>query len=393
MINKPTRVTHHSATLIDNILTNEFSVNNHHHQGIIYSDISDHFSIFHINESLQNKETQDACKWKRAINATRIAKFSEEIHSVDWNKIIELQDAQICYTEFHNIFACIYERHFPLIKVKSRYKNRKPWLTAELKTSINKKNKLHVKQKKFPTDINITLYKRFRNRVNKQVHDAERNHYHNLLIEHKSNLKQSWIILKRIINKNKTKIVTKEFKYHDLLLSDQQTISDKFNDFFINIGPNLANKIPVSKKSPVSYLHKKVLESFYLSPSTEEEILKIILNLKNSASGWDGFQAIVIKEIKSAIVHPIMHLCNLSFATGVFPKELKLAYVVPLFKSGDDMLFTNYRPVSILPLISKILERLMYNRLLNFLNKHNVIYDYQFGFRQKFATYIWLFLH
>ena len=65
-----------------------------------------------------------------------------------------------------------------------------------------------------------------------------------------------------------------------------------------------------------------------------------------------------------------------------------IATVIPLFKSGDNMIFSNYRPVSVLPLISKILERLMYNRLLLFLNKHNVIYDYQFGFRQKYSTYM-----
>ena len=76
-----------------------------------------------------------------------------------------------------------------------------------------------------------------------------------------------------------------------------------------------------------------------------------------------------------------MHVSNLSITQGVFPHELKVAKVIPLFKSNDPMVFSNYRPVSVLPLFSKIFERLMYNRLLSFVNKCKLLYEYQFGFR------------
>ena len=118
------------------------------------------------------------------------------------------------------------------------------------------------------------------------------------------------------------------------------------------------------------------------------EVLSIIKRLKNGAAGWDGIHARVLRTIKSIIVKPLTHVLNLSFISGIFPSELKVANVVPIFKSGDGQIFTNYQPVSVLPVFSKILERLMYNRLLSFLNKHKIIYDYQFGFREKYSTYL-----
>ena len=90
----------------------------------------------------------------------------------------------------------------------------------------------------------------------------------------------------------------------------------------------------------------------------------------------------------NVITDPLLHVCNMSLLGGIFPSELKIAKVVPIFKSGDIMKFTNYRPVSVLPGPSKVLERLVYNRLLKFIDKYKIIYLYQFGFRQKHSTFM-----
>ena len=388
MVNKPTRVTQHSATLIDNIFTNEFCDDLKHHQGIFYTDLSNHFPIFHINQHLNPQYETDNYILKRIMHPTNIADFVTECNSMDWASIVCLNDAQLAYTSFHDTFSKIYNRHFPLKRFKFSYRNRKPWLTNELKMLIKQKNKMFIKQKKYQTDNNINEYKLFRNKLNKTLHNAERNHYHNLLEEHKSDLKKSWNILKTVINKKVHKKNPAYFRYNNSILKDKEVIAERFNDFFVNVGPQLARKIQTCNKSPLDYMHNKVMDSFYISPSTEDEVSKTILNLKNSSAGWDGFHASAIKKVSTSIAVPIMHICNLSFLTGVFPFELKIANVLPLFKSGDDTIFTNYRPVSVLPLISKIIERLMYNRLLNFINKHNLLYAYQFGFRQKYSTYM-----
>ena len=109
--------------------------------------------------------------------------------------------------------------------------------------------------------------------------------------------------------------------------------------------------------------------------------MSIIKNLKEGSSGWDGISPSIVKSTCAAFIEPLTHIFNLSISQGIFPNDLKIARVIPLFKSGNSMSLSNYRPVSVLPVFSKILERLMYNRLLSFVNKYKILYMYQFGFR------------
>ena len=105
--------------------------------------------------------------------------------------------------------------------------------------------------------------------------------------------------------------------------------------------------------------------------------------LKKSSAGWDGISAKILKEIIEVIAEPTVYVFNLSLASGRVPNELKLARVVAIFKADDPMQFSNYRPVSVLPVLSKVLERLVYNRLTKFISENNILYNLQFGFREK----------
>ena len=100
------------------------------------------------------------------------------------------------------------------------------------------------------------------------------------------------------------------------------------------------------------------------------ELVTILKSLKDSACGSDELSPKIIKMSMNVITDPLLHVCNMSLLGGIFPSELKTAKVVPIFKSGDIMKFTNYRPVSVLPVLSKVLERLVYNRLLKFIDKY-----------------------
>ena len=130
----------------------------------------------------------------------------------------------------------------------------------------------------------------------------------------------------------------------------------------------------------------------YLDPVTEKEIDKIILNFRDSSAGWDELKPTVVKSIHCCIKSPLRHIYNLSFRTGIFPDELKIANVAPIFKSGDEMIFSNYRPVSVLPVFSKIIERLMYNRLVKFINDNDLLYKYQFGFQKGRSAHMALII-
>ena len=125
-----------------------------------------------------------------------------------------------------------------------------------------------------------------------------------------------------------------------------------------------------------------------MQPVTTDEISKITLALKEGAPGWDDISAKSVKCIINVIADALCHICNLSLTEGVFPRELKLTKVIPIYKSNDAMCFTNYRPISLLSIFSQILEKIMYKRLIAFVNANNLLYKFQFGFREKHSTYM-----
>jgi len=123
--------------------------------------------------------------------------------------------------------------------------------------------------------------------------------------------------------------------------------------------------------------------SMYCIPADPSEIYRIIVNLKNNKSpGADNIGSKILKEVVDDITCPLSHMFNLSFVTGIVPHSLKLAKVIPVYKKGDRSDPGNYRPISLLSVFDKILEKLMYKRLCSFLQLHNVLYSYQFGFRK-----------
>ena len=115
-------------------------------------------------------------------------------------------------------------------------------------------------------------------------------------------------------------------------------------------------------------------------------------SLKKGVPGYDEITVDTLRLSLDILNEPLCYLCNRSLIEGVFPNEMKLANVLPLFKSGDPMLFNNYRPVSLLCVLSKVFEKVMYSRLLSFIENHNLLFQYQFGFRQMHSSYMALMI-
>ena len=184
-----------------------------------------------------------------------------------------------------------------------------------------------------------------------------------------------------IINQKKANQLQAKFKLNGgSFTTDGFVISNKFNDFFINIGPN--PKIPEQNLSSLDFMDQPLLNSIYLSEVTSEEISNILQFLKNGAAGHET-NASLLNDISSGITEPLKYLSNLSLSEGVFPTELKLANVIPLYKSDDAFVFNNYRPVSLLCVISKVFERIIYDRLIDFLETYALLNNSQFGFRKN----------
>ena len=106
--------------------------------------------------------------------------------------------------------------------------------------------------------------------------------------------------------------------------------------------------------------------------------------MKHSSPGWDSLPTHILKLFLADYIKPLTYLINKSFETGIFPDELKIAKIVPIFKSGDKTLVSNYRPMSVLSFFSKIFETILYNHLIEFIEKHDLLYKFQFGFRKQF---------
>ena len=150
----------------------------------------------------------------------------------------------------------------------------------------------------------------------------------------------------------------------------------------------MAAKIPEQNLSPLDFMDQPLLNSIYLSEVTSEEISNILKSLKNGAAGYDELTACLLKHIYPFITEPLKYLSNLSLSEGVFPTELKLANVILLYKSDDVFLFNNYRPASLLCVISKVFEKVMYNRLTDFLDTFAILNNSQLGCRKMHSTYM-----
>ena len=166
-------------------------------------------------------------------------------------------------------------------------------------------------------------------------------------------------------------------------LTNPYDIANTFNNY-------LASIAETTKKS-IKYTHKHLSNesdsAIFLKPTDKEEIANIISSLNSSkASGPNSIRYRILFLLKNYISKQLADLFNLSFLTGVFPSVLKTAKVAPVFKKDSKLDYSNYRPISLLSNIEKILEKFMYKRLSTFLNNNNFIYNLQFGFRQQYST-------
>ena len=169
-------------------------------------------------------------------------------------------------------------------------------------------------------------------------------------------------------------------------LSNLQKIVNIFNDYFSTIAEKTKAKIGFLNKSFDNFLQRPNKNSFFLRPTSSDEITNLILSLNESKSvGPNGLPTKILKLLKNDISLQLTNIFNLSFSTGVFPSGLKIAKVIPIHKKESKLKCSNYRPISLLSNLDKILEKLMHNRIYEFLEKYKLIYPLQFGFRQHYS--------
>ena len=389
LINRPTRITSHTATLIDNILSNDFDSDTVN--GLFFTDISDHLPIFTISFDDRNPLFDNKTYTFREKNPKNMQKFKELISDTDWSSIEKLTDPQESYNRFSNKFICIYNNCFPLKKCSGRQRKlKKPWISNSLLKSIKTKNKLYKQFIREPTHVNELNYKTYRNKLTYSLKIAKRLYYEKKIEENKNNIKQTWKYLNKIINKKKCNNDQNcIFIQNNSEISDPVEIANRFCHYFSNIGPSLEKQMSntTPSVSPLSYLNEKIMNTMTLEPITENEVIKISNGFPTGkAVGHDNIAMEMIQQTVNVISKPLAHIINSSFTTGSVPDQLKISRVIPLFKTGDKSNFSNYRPISILPAFSKILEKAFYNRLSNYLHELHILSNDQYGFRKGHST-------
>ena len=203
-------------------------------------------------------------------------------------------------------------------------------------------------------------------------------------------IKKTWGVINEVLGREKNRESLPDYfisKGH--ILSGSFDIAQGFNNFFSNIGPELASQIPLSGKNFSDYLSEEVKENFIFANITEEIILDNLKKIKTkNSAGPDNISSRLLKEIIGVLLKPLVHVFNLSFKSGYIPPELKTAQIIPIFKNGseDKHSFNNYRPISLLSNFGKLLEKIAASQMIKYLNKFNILYIHQYGFRKGHST-------
>lgn len=386
---KPTRITHSTATLIDNIYV-KCNVSNNITSGIIMTDLSDHLPIFTcIGTSKPDKKSPHKTK-TRQINETAINNIKYHLKQINWTQLHDM-DTNKAFEFFIETLNNILDTYAPEreITVKPNNMIREKWMTKGLLKSSKTCEKLYKSAINLPkTNQKHLEYIKYRNLYNKIRRLAKSQYYGKLLNESRNDIKETWKIMKNAMNKTTDKTSTiQTIKHKDKTWDTESDIANAFCDYFTNVGLSFAQKISKSKKDYTQFMGNATPNSIFLNPTDTEEILNIFKNLKpKTSSGHDNINAKLLKEIQQEIKDPLCTLLNKSLENGIFPNIFKIAEVIPIYKNKGKEKVENYRPISLLPTISKILEKIIHKRIYKFLQKHKTLYNSQYGFRPEHST-------
>ena len=213
-------------------------------------------------------------------------------------------------------------------------------------------------------------------------------YYYTIIEENKHSIKNTWKILNSVLGKENNKSsFPQTFQVNNEKMSDRTKIAEAFNNYFSNIGKITNQNVPQTNKHYTEYLYAPRQKSMYVEPVETVELINIVSKMKSKTSyGHDNIPTKIIKQSIFKILEPLKEIINKSLSTGIVPKQLKIAKVIPIFKQSDPKLLNNYRPISLLPAFSKIFEKVVFNRMMNYLNDQNILYKHQYGFRSKHST-------
>jgi len=381
-VNVATRViANRSKTLIDHIYSNQCS-------NISYIDVpqiglSDHFPVF-----LTRKTNVSAPKLSHhSITYRSLKKFNEEnfkndLMCIPWDVIKVFDDVNDALDSWYTLFNEVLDRHVPIKRQRVKRPNQPSWLTPEIIEGMKQRDRL----KSLGDEEN---YRKARNNVTELIRNSKKKHFANMIDNSKQNPGNIWKVFKEFgagkgnCSSKNNNIFT--IKKNGQYLDDSKDIANEFNSFFISIAENLKEPVePTSHERLEKFCKEKLAnDKFFEIPEiTVEKVLKYLKGLDTSKStGVDNIGPRLLRISAPFISESLAYLCNLSFKEGKFPALWKEAKVKPLHKAGDHDDVNNYRPISILPVLSKLIETHVNNSIMSYLECNDLLYVNQSGFR------------
>ena len=251
------------------------------------------------------------------------------------------------------------------------------------------RDKLKKIANRLNTGESWVAYKSVRNRVNFGIKSAKEEYFSMYFHENSKNIKKTWKGINTSLSNNLSTTSIKLIIHN--YNNTNYTIRNEIANALIfpispKIGPKLASQLPLSSKQPSDYI-SPTQNSFSIRETSISEVLSLIRALPtNKTSGLDGISTRLLKEADSIIAPSLAYSFNLSIRNGIFPREWKIAKVTPRYKDGKKCIPDNYRPISVLPAVTKLIEKIIFNQLYSYLTEHGILSHSQSGFRPLHST-------
>lgn len=385
-VTNATRITSHSQTCIDNIITNF----NKCKAEVLNLGLSDHTAQTLEFPCSTGFSVRHWYVYKRKVD-NYIDIFMKYISQIKFQEVFEQTHPNEAYNVFVELYKTIYDLCFPIEKCKVTYRKKPNWKTKGIKTSSKRKRQLFIEFQKTRSEFTTTYYNKYKKILRSTIRYSKRRMNINYITKSTNKTKATWNTIKQNTSTtNEIPTIINKLQTNEGNITDPIQIAEHLNRYYVT--ENLNSKF-IDNYKPITDPQCK---SIYLNPVDEQEIQSIVKSIKSKRScGEDGISMDVIKTSIDTIISPLVHIINLMLQTGYFPDKMKLSLIKPLHKKGSKKESENYRPIALLPNFSKIFEKVIYKRIANFLEKHNVLSQYQFGFRKMRSTSlsIFTFLH
>ncbi len=351
---------------------------------VVSLGLSDHSLTYMIRKGKKSKPKSCFIK-ARTYRHFDESNFKSDLEEADWTKVYTSNTTEESWTAFKEVFVEIANKHAPVMTIKVK-ENSPPYFNENLRSLCLDRDYFMRKAHKSKNEVDFKRARQLRNQANNLLNETKKRYFDEQINQNKNDSKALWKTLKKLLpSKNRDEIIS-EIKVGNETVQDRKNIANVMNRFFCNIGTELASKI----KPPRNYtppLIKTPSEPFTIELLNEVFVVKVLSGLDMTKStGIDQIPSKLLKAAASSIGKHLTHVLNVSISTGQLATEWKTAKVTPIFKEGDKTDRNNYRPISILPIVTKILERAIHNQLYLFLCNHNLLANCQSGFRKFHST-------